>query len=74
MEDQPHQDRTDIFWSRYRNALAAPLLRHASAGGPLRYTHGARTPGTCGCLHVKRDALKFLRILCYQLTIVLGIN
>jgi len=51
MEDQPNQNRTGIFWSRYRNALAAPLLCHASAGGPLRYTHGAGAPGTCGCLH-----------------------
>jgi hypothetical protein len=31
MEDQPHQDRTGIFWSRYRNALAAQGLRDREA-------------------------------------------
>jgi len=31
MEDQPNQDRTDIFWSRYRNALAAQGLRDREA-------------------------------------------
>jgi integrase len=31
MESQPNQDRTDIFWSRYRNALAAQGLRDREA-------------------------------------------
>jgi hypothetical protein len=31
MESQPNQDRTGIFWSRYRNALAAQGLRDREA-------------------------------------------